>query len=277
VQIIGASRSQIEQESMLGCVNQMRRGGVLRLDERTVRCRVLDSFDMFVDVGERSVGGCLLNNGCWEPWITRAIASHLRPGMTVVDVGAQLGYYAALASWIVGESGLVVAVEPHDRMRELCGRTLAHNAFSRFVVDSRAAWDEDGACLELSTPGSLVGSSSLIGHGPPPDGELVTKQPVETLRLDRLLSGLGVGSVDFVKVDCEGAEPRIWRGMREVWERSPGIVVCAECAPTPEGRRLVEVTRADGARVRVVDYSGEIVELEEQHLEHLVMLWITKA
>ena len=50
--------------------------------------------------------------GFFGEGLTRMLLSHLKPEMTFIDVGAQLGYFTLLASWLVGESGHVHSFEP---------------------------------------------------------------------------------------------------------------------------------------------------------------------
>lgn len=271
------SVQQISTSSVSGRLSQMQDGQHRKVDDNTRLCRVLGEFDMFVDERERSLGKCLLDYGHWEAWITRAIARHLRPGMTAIDVGAHFGYFACLMSKIVGERGLVVAIEPHDHLRELCRMSLSHNGFCPSIISENALWDESGLELELSTPGWLLGSSSLIGHGPPVDGEEVKKQKVTTCTLDEMLARSNVSMpIDFVKIDCEGAELQIWRGMCRTWQQSMNLVVCAEYLPTPHGREFLAELRREGVYVRVVDHSGNLASLKESDLEDIRMFWITR-
>ncbi len=63
------------------------------LGDETALCRVLGRYKMFVDTSDNSLSPHLMLDGYWEMWLTEALARAIRPGMTVVDVGANLGYF----------------------------------------------------------------------------------------------------------------------------------------------------------------------------------------
>jgi FkbM family methyltransferase len=280
--IRGASRDEIETRSIRGRACQ-------GLDEHTARVRLLDLFELHVDKRDKSLVPSFLSHGCWEAWITRAVARAVKPGAVIVNVGANMGYYARLAALLAGPEGLVVSVECHPRLRELLKKnTRERGPWAPVIIDGRAAWDASGQELTLSVPGTLFGSGSLIDHGPPPDGEIVTKIACTTVTIDDIMTekipeGFARywfrGSdrpVDMFFADAEGAELRIWRGMQRTWARSPNAIAVLECAPTtPEGVALLEALRSEGLRVRKIDYSGEIAELESGET-NLLNLWVTK-
>src|SRR3990172_1653195 len=75
-------------------------------------CRVLGKYRMFVDTNDRATVPHFLLDGCYETWVTLAIARCVRPGMRCVDVGAHLGYHTLLLADLVGPQGHVQAWEP---------------------------------------------------------------------------------------------------------------------------------------------------------------------
>src|SRR5262245_6597666 len=76
-----------------------------------------------VDARDR-VGREIIGQGCWEWETYHFVEGWLRPGMTVVDVGANIGQYSLLASARVGAAGTVHAFEPHPGVYEVLRRNL---------------------------------------------------------------------------------------------------------------------------------------------------------
>ena len=81
-------------------------------EEDVLRCPV-GSVELFADAADAAVTPGLLS-GAYEPHLTAVFERYCHAGMTVVDVGANLGDYSLLASHLVGPSGKVVALEPNS-------------------------------------------------------------------------------------------------------------------------------------------------------------------
>lgn len=265
------SRAELERHAR-GVFSVERAGGSI------VRGKVLGVYDLFIDEGEQSLSPYLLHHtrGIWESATTRVIARYVRPGMVAVDAGAYWGYYTLLlAAPRALQASRVVAIEPQHAPRALLERSVAANGLESVVhVDSRALWDVSGAEVVLHVPGAYTGSTTITG---PAFGSstFTSTQRVTTITLDDLLDELRIEHVDFIKLDTEGSEARIWRGMRRVWEQNPDLVVLAEYFTAPEGPEFMRELRASGVRVRQVDDEGDVVELAEQGVAPYTMLWVT--
>jgi hypothetical protein len=95
-------------------------------DDR-VLCKVLGKYLMWVDALDQGLSPHLIFQGFWEMWITAAMARFVRRGTTVVDVGANVGYYTLLLADAVGPQGRVVAFEPNPPIAEKLRMTDANN------------------------------------------------------------------------------------------------------------------------------------------------------
>jgi len=153
------------------------------------------------------------------------LSRFLRPGMTVLDVGAHHGYYALLASRRVGSSGRVFAFEPSPRERRKLGWHLRWNRCSNVEMIAAAVGAHVGKAELFVAAGRETGCNSLrlpAVRGAPKKVSV----PVDTL--DDFLSRRGVEHVDFLKLDVEGAELSALRGAQNLFSRSPRPVVLVE-------------------------------------------------
>jgi len=180
-----------------------------------------------------------------EPETTAQLRSLIKPGMTVLDIGAHVGYYSRMASELVGENGRVVAFEPHPRNHA----TLLRNIGSRKnVTPLQVALAESEGTAELhdylmmSASGSLHYDESIrdvqLSHVSEDDiapriGADFQPQiyTVRTAPVDDLLAEIGVQSVDVVKMDIEGAEMGALRGMKQTIANSPKLALVMEYNP----------------------------------------------
>jgi FkbM family methyltransferase len=162
----------------------------------------------------------LLRYGEWEPTITRTVSTLLKEGDVFLDVGANVGYFSLLASRIVGETGLVYAVEPvPSTCRELLENLHRNNA-GNVVCLSLAASETNGLVrLFLSSKGDL-GKTSARSVG----GRSVT---AACCALDSIVDERRRGRIALVKIDVEGAELSVLHGMRGILtQRAQPYVIC---------------------------------------------------
>jgi len=161
----------------------------------------------------------------------------LSPGNLSIDVGANFGVYTLVASRLVGETGRVLAFEPTAQSFATLRQNIALNHFSNVrAFSSRTSADRGKARLYHARDpvGNSLGKDPLWG---------VEGEEVQTEALDNLLEESGIGRVDAIKIDVEGAEELVLRGAIRcltsynpivIFEFNPG---CAARLGLSTGRR----------------------------------------
>lgn len=155
----------------------------------------------------------------------RLVSRLLRPGMTVVDIGAHHGLYSLLAAKLVGRRGRVLAFEPSPRERRRLQRHLRVNGFRNVEIEERAVADASGEADLFVVQGFRDWGNSLR---PPAVPEPTEKVRVKVCRLDEALAERGISAVDFIKVDAEGAELAVLCGASGLLQRAPRPAILAE-------------------------------------------------
>ena len=146
--------------------------------------------------------------GSFEISETRLIQSLLRPGMTFLDIGANIGYYTVIGARLVGPSGKVHCFEPHHDIRAKLEDNIARNGFQNVVVHGEAVAEKSGTVtFFVSANEQHQGISSIL-----PGVGRRESQPVPSVSLDDFVAGLGSDSVDLIKMDIEGAELQVISG-----------------------------------------------------------------
>lgn len=167
----------------------------------------------------------VLEHGLWAPETSAFLVRRLRAGSTLVDVGANIGYFSVLASPLVGPRGRVFAVEPDPANLRVLRANLWRNRCLNATVLPVAAWEERAHLnLMLQSEG---GAGSWITpdpegkslHATARVGELVPAAP-----LDELIEG----RVDVLKVDCELTDHQVVRGCERLLARNPDAEVIVE-------------------------------------------------
>ncbi|MFJ8310785.1 MULTISPECIES: FkbM family methyltransferase [unclassified Streptomyces] len=166
--------------------------------------------------------------GVWEPHMSRWLRGRLRPGDTFIDVGANIGYYSLLASRLVGAGGRVVAIEAspvfHRRLVRQAGLNRSTNirAVNEAVADSRKT-----VTFTLASSRNM-GANSIVPYAGPAESTF----RVEARPLAELLSAAEIGRARVIKVDVEGAEGSVVRGLAPVLDRlRPDAEITVEVTP----------------------------------------------
>ncbi|HEY8715558.1 MAG TPA: FkbM family methyltransferase [Candidatus Acidoferrum sp.] len=143
----------------------------------------------------------------------RFVQRLLRPGMTVLDIGAHHGLYTLLCSKSVGSKGRVIAFEASPRECRRLGKHVRINSCSNVRIEPCAAGSEHGSADFYVVDGPTDWGNSLRE---PVVAEATYKIRVEVRAVDDVLQGLGISRVDFMKIDVEGAELEVLKGAMQL-------------------------------------------------------------
>jgi FkbM family methyltransferase len=166
----------------------------------------------------------LMYNG-FEEAETRFVERLLRPGMTVLDIGAHHGLYSLLAAKRVGRHGRVIAFEPSPRERRRFSKHMRLNRRRNVEVESCAVGNKPGEAELFLVDGFRDWGNSLR---PPAVPEPTRKVNVQVRRLDDVLAERGIEHVDFLKLDAEGGELAVLQGARRLLQTAPRPAILAE-------------------------------------------------
>lgn len=214
------SRNRLSLERLL-----QRHGWLIRLRPQTLanplvrllsphdHRRIIECADLRLYVDALSdLGRSLLRDGTYEPDVVDIFKREVGPGDVVFDVGANEGFFSALAARLVGDRGVVVAVEPQSRLHDILMINLALNASGRTVVYPNVVDVNPGATVELSlTPLSNTGATSVVHRYR--WGRATEK--VATISIDDIVEREKLSFVSLIKIDVEGYEYEVIRSMQK--------------------------------------------------------------
>lgn len=162
--------------------------------------------------------------GVYEKSEISFFCERLRPGMTFVDVGANVGLYAALA--INQGAGKVLAIEPLPETFAFLQKTLAANVTSSPIVAENVAAGREKGTLTLHCNPDNKGDNRLYA-----DPMLAQSYDVAVETLDDLCERHGIPHIDFLKIDVQGAEWLVIDGALRILSQSPGCLLMTEFWP----------------------------------------------
>lgn len=191
---------------------------------RTVRPATL-GIDFEVLEGDAIIGPAI-ERGSWADHESALMLAHLRPGMRVLDLGANIGWFSTLA---VLRGCEVHAFEPVPDIAEVCERNVARamkKGSGRCTVHRVAAGASRGRARIVLDPKNF-GDNRVIDAAAPADMRGAREIEIEIAPADELVGG----TVHFAKIDTQGSEWLALQGMRALLERSPHMALLMEFWP----------------------------------------------
>jgi FkbM family methyltransferase len=143
----------------------------------------------------------------------------LKPGMTFVDVGANVGYFSALALSLVGTNGHVHSFEPVPSIFAHLEKVARANPQYDLVCNMCGLGENDDVST-ISVAGSVNAGWNTMVPGQMSSSIALETMSVKVQRLDEYLFSRGVGSVGLIKIDVEGFELPVLRGTQAFFERT---------------------------------------------------------
>jgi FkbM family methyltransferase len=171
----------------------------------------LPDFRLWFNTTDRDMGMIMIS-GQYEPTSLKLLKRLISPGMKCIDVGAHIGFYTCLVSSLVGETGKVYAFEPMPDHYELLLKNLKENSFQRIVKTFNVVCSDVNGNVNVSK----ISNMFVVGHN-----SGLQQETVESVRLDDLIED----TIDFVKIDVEGHEPAVIRGMTSILSRDQPIIL----------------------------------------------------
>jgi FkbM family methyltransferase len=215
-------------------------------------------FRLWVSLEERAISRPILTD-VYEIPESRLIARTVRPGDSTIDIGANVGYHALHMARLAGPGGAVHAFEPLPYLAEALTRSIAENGFSNIRLHRTALDDRNGTALLRHAPVTAnFGGAHLTQASAVPAAH--ADELVATGRFDDLLPDV---RPSFVKIDVEGAEPRVLRGAAAMLAAARPLVLCELHNPQlrvvsgANAGDLLAQMRAAGYRASALGPTGE--------------------
>lgn len=226
-----------------------------RSDDR-VALATSKRFSIYVQEADRAISEHVKRDA-YEPNVTAIFLDRLRPGMHVLDIGANIGWYTMLSASLVGSSGSVTAIEPNPDSAKLLEASRRANSFDNVVVLQVAAGRELGL---LVLHGSYGDAMTLMA--PDDAAALTNATTVPSFKVDDLIPP--DKKIDLVKIDVQGAEYNALLGASELIRRHHPTIV-SEFSPNMmpgisgvDGRQYLRFLLDFGYKIAVIEGDGTL-------------------
>jgi FkbM family methyltransferase len=194
-------------------------------DSPRVKATMREGFRMLLDLGE-SYERTMCYSGLYNPWLTKVFRQLLRPGDTVVDGGANIGYFTLLAGKRTGSAGSVHAFEPIPTTYQALLDNVQLNGLSQVHPNCLALGREESD-LRFDLPADTQTGRPLGRLATAVVHKSAVQVSARSITLDAYAAAAGIARVRLVKLDVEGSEIAAIEGMRQLLsERRIDYLVC---------------------------------------------------
>jgi len=185
-------------------------------------------------------------NGDVKLEVQGALHKYLQPGMTVFDIGANVGFFSLLAARLVSTSGRVTAFEADPEIAERLRENVARNEGMPISVEQKAVWSSSSP-VYFARADAAVSPDRGWGYVINNDAERSAPGTirVEAISVDEYVRKSG--APDFIKCDVEGAEVEVFRGADKLLNERAPIILC-EMHGEENRQTLLKVFEGHGYR-----------------------------
>ncbi|MCC6924644.1 FkbM family methyltransferase [Novosphingobium sp.] len=229
------------------------------LGDHEALARLLGRYKIYVDTRDVGIASHLMLDGFWEMWVTQAMMRMVRRGSVVADIGANLGYFTLLLADLTGAEGHVLSFEPQPNLARLLRKSIEVNGFGGYThFHEMALGGSSGtAGIEASLDQPGGGRTVATGEG---------AGSVRMGRFDEIPHAL---DVEFIKMDVEGFEPEVWKGMTgRLARRDLPLTIFMEFTvgrlPDPAG--FLDEIMSHGFSLAIVSHNQGVVPIGREDL-----------
>ncbi|HUD10504.1 MAG TPA: FkbM family methyltransferase [Candidatus Saccharimonadales bacterium] len=269
-----------QEELHVQLSDQIRNTGIIHIANNEILVKIFNGLKIYLDTRDIAVVPHLALDGIWEPQITNAWLSMVGPEDTILDVGANFGYFGLLAAQKTNKKkSKVIFIEANPHLIPYINKTLSLNWYNeQSVVENFAVSDTEGT-VTLNVLKDYIGSSSIqtvekldsYMHDKM-HLELSEAISVQSVTIDSYCKKQKIKEINLIKMDIEGYEDKAYAGMREIIKASPNVTLFVEF--TRDGydnpKTFYEQMLADFGYVYLIDKQGNLVRPKATSYEHII-------
>jgi FkbM family methyltransferase len=237
------------------------------LGNNKILCEILGDKKFFALADDVGFSSHMIMDGYWEFWLTKYFSDVIMPGDTVIDIGANLGYYSIIAADLVAERGRVYSVEPNPLVAALLSNSVSVNGYAQRVqvLNFALSFNEEEKRLPFFVPNQEPKNGRFVAEG----------ENHEYLKQFGVIFDVNVGSlspeqfdrVDFIKIDVEGAELAVLNHLKPIIHQFRPKIVCEVNFARGYGYDDVAGVLDGGEELKFLDFDSVVKPLTKQMAE----------
>lgn len=185
---------------------------------KTITKPVTGNFKINVDT-KNLIDACIYFTGDYEPYLKKHFAHLIHKGDTILDVGANIGFHSLYFAELTGQMGKVLAFEPISVNYQAFKNNLLLNDFPQVIPINKALGNvNEFVNIHIKEEATNPGSFNLFEKG-------ILNTTIECIKGDDYLDEKDITKVDFMKIDVEGFELEVIKGLVKTIKRDLPILI----------------------------------------------------
>ncbi|MFA6322230.1 MAG: FkbM family methyltransferase [Candidatus Buchananbacteria bacterium] len=190
----------------------------------------------------------------YEADTVKVFKNIIKPGMTVIDIGAHIGYYTKLFAKLVGRKGHVYAFEASEDNFNILKKNVSR--FPQVKLFNQAVTDHVGT-VDFYLVSNRTGCHSVVFSS------ASTKISVPAITIDQFVIDQNIKSIDAIKIDIEGGESLAFAGMRDLFMSKNKFSIITEFNPDAikdsniSPKDFLDNVQVNGFEIYIISDSGE--------------------
>ena len=184
----------------------------------------IGKYFLYLNPNDPVVSGAIFFN-VYEKSESNFIKSICYEGMNILDIGANIGFYTALFSQSAGDDGMVIAIEPDKESYKYLSKSI-NSFYYKNVLSFRIAASDTKQKLPLFISTENRGDNRLYSTDQKRNSMIV-----DCITVDELLKENKIKNLDLIKIDVQGYEPKVLKGMIKIVKSSKELILLSEFWP----------------------------------------------
>jgi len=184
----------------------------------TITSPVMGSFKISVNT-KNFIDACIYYTGDYEPYLKKHFKKFINEGDYILDVGANIGFHTLYFAELTGVNGKVFSFEPIPINFDALQRNIKLNQFPQITTINKALGNTNAPMeIHINQDNQNPGAFNLLENG-------LKNTIIDCIKGDDYLEGNQIEKIHFIKIDVEGFEYEVFKGLSKTIENSKPIII----------------------------------------------------
>jgi len=253
---------------------------VSKLDLKKEHQITVNNYEILTMPNDKGISSELLVYGVHEPIHTELLSRELKKGMICLDIGSNIGYFALLESKKVGNTGKIIAIEPSPMNFKQLKKNVMLQENSNIEIHNFACGDYDG--LTKFSVSEISNWSRIVGEKDLGSDKILSIVDIPIKKMDSFLETNPLSTIDVIRMDVEGHECQVIKGMLNTINKYKPLVVLefhTSILDVEDAKKIFEKLKKMGYQVKYFFHReldmpmvGDMKNVQSMDVDNLIQI-----